>query len=188
MLRDLLARLELPAVMARHDPSVVRAAYSAVNASVALAVMAVLAHVSHAPFLFPSLGATAFVIFYTPTARVASPRNTVCGHLIGVLAGYLALTLTGLRHTRPDVDDVTGPRIAAAAIALGVTCAVMALLGVANPAAASTALIVATGLLRTPAQLVTVLAAVVLLVAQGLLVNRLAGLDYPWWRAPPGAA
>ena len=32
------------------------------------------------PLLFPSLGARAFLIFETPMALVASPRNTVIGH------------------------------------------------------------------------------------------------------------
>jgi CBS-domain-containing membrane protein len=180
--RNVLARLELAAVMDRHDPSVVRAVYSAVNAGLSLAVMAALAHFSHAPFLFPSLGPTAFLLFYTPTAPTASPRNTVYGHLVGVLAGYLSLTLTGLRDAAPDLNEISWARLWACAIALGLTCGLMPLLGVAHPPAAATTLIVALGLLRTPLQLTVVMIAVVLLVAQGLAVNRLAGIAYPWWR------
>lgn len=183
----MLARFELDAVMERHDPSVVRAFYSALNAGLSLAVMAALAHFSHAPFLFPSLGPTAFLLFYTPTARTASPRNTVYGHLVGVLAGYLALTLTGLRDASPDLDQISWARLWACAIALGLTCGLMPLFGVAHPPAAATTLIVALGLLRTPLQLTVVMVAVALLVAQGLAVNRLAGIAYPWWRPPmPG--
>ncbi|GAA0654337.1 hypothetical protein GCM10010193_00570 [Kitasatospora atroaurantiaca] len=65
----------------------------------------------------------------------------------------------------------------------------MPLLGVAHPPAGATTLIVAMGLLRTPGQLAVIMLAVVLLVVQGLLVNRLAGIPYPLWRplpAPPG--
>ncbi|WP_371483206.1 HPP family protein [Kitasatospora sp. NBC_00315] len=186
MIRRYLERLELSAVLERYDPSLVRAGYSAVNAGLSLAVMAAVAHFSHAPFLFPSLGPTAFLLFYTPTVPAASPRNTVYGHLIGVLAGYLALTLTGLRDTPPDLTDITWARLWASAVALGLTCGLMPLLGVAHPPAAATTLIVALGLLRTPLQLTVVMIAVVLLAAQGLLVNRLAGVPYPWWRpAPP---
>jgi len=181
----LVARLRLPALMERHDPSGVKAVYSAVNAFISLAVMALIAHLTHAPFLFPSLGPTAFLLFYTPLVPAASPRSTVCGHLIGVLAGYLALTLTGLRDTPPDLTDITWSRLAAAAIALGLTCGLMPLLGVAHPPAGATTLIVAMGLLRTPAQLAVIMLAVVLLVVQGLLVNRLAGVPYPLWRPLP---
>lgn len=151
MIRRYLERLELSAVLERYDPSLVRAGYSAVNAGLSLAVMAAVAHFSHAPFLFPSLGPTAFLLFYTPTVPAASPRNTVYGHLIGVLAGYLALTLTGLRDTPPDLTDITWARLWASAVALGLTCGLMPLLGVAHPPAAATTLIVALGLLRTPA-------------------------------------
>ncbi|MFC9330075.1 HPP family protein [Kitasatospora sp. NPDC057015] len=188
MIRRLLARLELASVLERHDPSLVLASYSAVNAGISLAVMAALAHFSHAPFLFPSLGPTAFLLFYTPTVPSASPRNSVYGHLIGVLAGYFALTVTGLRDTPPDLTDITWARLWASAVALGLTCGLMPLFGVAHPPAAATTLIVALGLLRTPLQLTVVMIAVVLLVAQGLLVNRLAGVAYPWWRPPPPAA
>jgi CBS domain-containing membrane protein len=52
--------------------------------------MSALALVTHWPFIFPSLGTTAFLFFYTPTAPSASPRNTLVGHTIGVLAGYYA--------------------------------------------------------------------------------------------------
>ncbi|WP_431684069.1 HPP family protein [Kitasatospora sp. KL5] len=66
---------------------------------------------------------------------------------------------------------------------MGLTCGLMPLLGTAHPPTAATTLIVAMGLLRTPAQLAVVMLAVVLLVLQGLAVNRLAGLPYPLWRA-----
>jgi CBS domain-containing membrane protein len=42
------------------------------------------------------------------------------------------------------------------------------------------------GILREPEQLAVLMLAVVLLAAQGLAVNRLAGIDYPLW-APPKA-
>ncbi|MFD0262947.1 HPP family protein [Kitasatospora indigofera] len=188
MIRRFLARFELSAVMERHDPSLVLASYSAVNAGISLAVMAALAHFSNAPFLFPSLGPTAFLLFYTPTLPSASPRNTVYGHLIGVLSGYFALAVTGLLDTPPNLNDITWARLGASAVALGLTCGLMPLFGVAHPPAAATTLIVALGLLRTPLQLTVVMIAVVLLAAQGLLVNRLAGIPYPWWRPAPPAA
>ena len=57
------------------------------------------------PFIFPSLGPTAFLLFYTPTLPAASPRNTLCGHAIGAAAGYLALVLFGLTDRGAGTRD-----------------------------------------------------------------------------------
>ena len=48
-------------------------------------------------------------------------------------------------------------------------------------------MIVSLGILREPWQLGVLLIAVVLLVAQGFVINRLAGIDYPMWSAKPPA-
>jgi predicted short-subunit dehydrogenase-like oxidoreductase (DUF2520 family) len=48
------------------------------------------------PFLFPSLGPTAFLFFEQPMAEMSSPRNTLIGHLVAVLAGALSLAVFGL--------------------------------------------------------------------------------------------
>ena len=50
------------------------------------------------------LGPTAFLFFYTPTTASAAPRNTVFGHLIGALAGYLSLVLFALTEAAPAFE------------------------------------------------------------------------------------
>jgi CBS domain-containing membrane protein len=40
---------------------------------------------------------------------------------------------------------------------------------------------VSLGILKTPAQLTVLMIAVVLMVVQGMVINRLAGIDYPTW-------
>ena len=47
--------------------------------------------------------------------------------------------------------------------------------------AGATTLIAALGLLRTPGQLTVLMIAVVLMILQGIVINRLAGLPYPLW-------
>ena len=42
------------------------------------------------------LSAPGVLFFYTPTASAASPRNTIIGHAVGAIAGYLSLEVTGL--------------------------------------------------------------------------------------------
>ena len=50
---------------------------------------------------------------------------------------------------------------------------------VPHPPAGATTLIVSLGILREPEQLAVLMAAVVLLVVQGFVINRLAGIAYP---------
>jgi CBS-domain-containing membrane protein len=58
-----------------------------------------------------------------------------------------------------------------------------------HPPAGATTLIVSLGILREPEQLAVLMLAVVLLVVQGFVINRLAGIPYPVWRPapPPGS-
>jgi CBS-domain-containing membrane protein len=61
----------------------------------------------------------------------------------------------------------------------------MVLARVPHPPAGATTLIVSLGILREPDQLVILMVAVVLLVVQGFLINRLAGIPYPVWSPRP---
>lgn len=178
----LARRLRFTALERRYSSVTVLGAFSLVNGFVSIALMAAAAAVTGQPFLFPSLGPTAFLLFYTPLAPAASPRNTVAGHLVGVLAGYAALAAFGLLHAGPAGSHVTGSRVGAAALSLGLTAGFMAWLRIPHPPAGATTLIVSLGLLTEPAQLAVLMLAVVLLVGQGLLINRFAGIDYPLWR------
>lgn len=142
--------------------------------------MSVAAVLTRQPLIFPSLGPTAFLLFYKPSAKTASPRATIGGHFIGMAAGYLALVVFGLTSARPALStDVTWPRVGAAAVSLGLTAAAMIWFGLEHPPAGATTLIVSLGILTRPVQLALLMLAVVLLVLQALLILRLAGIDYP---------
>lgn len=136
------------------------------------------------PLVFPSLGATAFLCFETPLAEVASPRNTLIGHAVGVGAGYLGLVAFGLTDD-PSVlvEGVAGARIGAVALALGVTGLVLRLLRAAHPPAGATTIIVSAGLLQTGHELLAIGAGVVLLCVAAYAVNRALGVPAPRWRA-----
>lgn len=181
----LAERFRLPALVARHSSVAVIGAFAAINGLISIGLMAAAAVATGSPLLFPSLGPTAFLLFYSPLTPAASPRNTFGGHLIGAVAGYLSLALFGLLDA-PFVAGaaLTSGRIGAAALSLGLTSGAMVWLKVPHPPAGATTLIVALGILREPWQLAVLMLAVVLLVVQGFLINRLAGLPYPRWRAP----
>ncbi len=177
----LATRFKLRRLQRHHDDRLVLGLYLFINSGIAIAILAALAALTDLPFVFPSLGPTAFMLFYAAMSTQASPRNVFCGHLIGVVAGFLALALFGLTNVGANLEDVTWPRVGAVAVALCLTLSVMVWWGVPHAPAGATTLIVALGLMRTPWQLFILMVAVVLMIAQGLAINRLAGLPVPWW-------
>jgi len=178
----LAKRMRLPALVKRHDSTFILGLFALVNGVIAIGIMAFVAEVTGQPFIFPSLGPTAFLLFYTPMVAAASPRNTVCGHAIGAAAGYLALVVFGLTDAAPALaTSVTGARVGAAALSLGLTSGIMVWARVPHPPAGATTLIVSLGILREPKQLVVLMVAVALLTVQGFIINHMAGIPYPAW-------
>ena len=179
----LLRRLQLTHLLRHHNSVLILALFGFVNGCLSIAVMAVAALLTRAPFIFPSLGPTAFLFFYTPTAPAASPRNTVLGHFIGATMGWASLALCGLTGEGPALGaGLTWPRVGAAALSLGLTSGAMVLVRAPHPPAGATTLIVSLGLLTHVWQLGVLMLAVILLTAQAFVINRLAGIPYPtWW-------
>lgn len=182
----LARRVRVTSLMERHSSTLILGLFAFVNGVVAIGLMAAAAVVTDAPFIFPSLGPTAFLLFYTPLLPAACPRNTLGGHAIGAAAGYFALVVFGLTHHGPAlVEGVAWARVGAAALSLGLTSGAMVWARVPHPPAGATTLIVSLGILREPWQLGVLMMAVVLLVAQGFVINRLAGIPYPLWSPRP---
>src|SRR5438874_392999 len=161
------------------------AVYTGVGSLLAIGLSGLWAWIVKEPLLFPSLGATAFLIFETPMAEVGSPRNTIVGHTVGVLAGALSLAIFGLLHA-PSVyvAGITVGRVCAIALSVALTGGVLRVLRAAHPPAGATTIIVASGLLHTPRQMLDVLVGVLLLTIAGWLLNRGLGVPAPVWAAP----
>jgi|SRR5215472_2951672 len=177
-------RLRPDWLLLHFPPRLVRSTYVFVNGFVTIALLALLALVSHNPFVFPSLGPTAYLLFFAPLGKTSSPRNTIIGHAIGLICGYGAFVITGVGAMPFGVHPgIFWPRILASALSLSVTGAFMVLLDVSHPPACATTLIVSLGIISKPRELLIIEVAVFLLVAQALVINRLAGLPYPLWRA-----
>ncbi len=136
-------------------------------------VPGILAWLSGFPFIFPSLGPTAYVLATAPKARTNSPHRVVGGHAIGVAAGLFAFGLVG-----PPVA-VTGPLApgsdaafalaASGVLATALTALAMLATDLVHPPACATTLIVGLGLLSTRAQALGIVVAVLVLV----VVHRL---------------
>jgi len=178
-------KLRLDWLLLHFPPRLVRSLYVFVNGFVTIGLLAVLALVSRNPFVFPSLGPTAYLLFFTPLGRTSSPRNTIIGHVIGLVCGYAAFAVTGAGALPfGEHPGIFWPRVLAAALSLSATGAFMVLLDVSHPPAGATTLIVSLGIISKPSELAIIEVAVFLLVAQALAINRLAGLPYPLWSAP----
>lgn len=181
---SLLRRFRLDWLLQHFPERLVRSIYVFVNGFITIAVLALLALVSRNPFVFPSLGPTAYLLFFSPLGKTSSPRNTILGHAVGLVCGYGAFVLTGAGALPFGVHQgIFWPRILAAALSLSSTGALMVLFDVSHPPAGATTLIVSLGIISKPIELVIIEVAVFLLVAQALAINRLAGLRYPWWNA-----
>jgi CBS domain-containing membrane protein len=178
----LMERLRLARWLRRFPPRLVWAAFVFINGFIAVGLLATLALVFHIPFVFPSVGPTAFLLYFMSSAPTASPRNTLFGHAIGIGCGYAALWLTNLEHAPSAVlEELNWARVLAAALSLAATGALMILFRVVHPPAGATTLIVSLGIITAPLHLLAIEIAVAVMALQALAVNRLAGMDYPLW-------
>ena len=152
--------------------------YCIVNGFISIGIMAGIAMWSKNPFVFPSLGPTAFL--FSPKLPASSPRNTFLGHSLGIFSGWFSLVIFGLLDA-PSILEVglVWQRVLAAGLSLGLTCALMALFKCPHPPAGATTLIVSLGLITSYFGFFCMILAVILLNIQAFIINRTAGIDYP---------
>jgi CBS-domain-containing membrane protein len=128
------------------------------------------------PFLFPSLGPSAYLLATAPAAPTSRPRSVIGGHAIGVVAGLLTyhLLAAGLVVTDPgSAMSVAQLRLGASAVvSVGLTTTGMVATGYRHAPACATTLIVGLGLLPSPVDGGIILVAVALLVASQSLITR----------------
>jgi CBS-domain-containing membrane protein len=182
VVRSLFERLRISHLLGRFPERPVWALFMFVNGFITIALLAGVAMLTKTPFIFPSLGPTAFLFFFTPTLPTASPRHTLLGHAIGIACGYGALLVTGLEDAPPAITaGVDLARVLAAALSLASTGALMILFKAAHPPAGATTLIISLGIVTAPFNLLVIEIAVALMVVQAIVINRAAGIDYPLW-------
>lgn len=139
-------------------------------------IVALVGWIAHQPWVFASLGPTAFEMIETPKRPSARPYNVIVGNAIAILAAFSALLLTHAWEA-PSVSSggVPLPRVWAAVLAAVLTVFGTLLLRATQPAALSTALLIALGILQTWRDGVIVMAAVLLMTLAGEPLRR--------WRA-----
>ena len=145
---------------------------AAVWAGIVIAFAGALAWFTRQPFIFPSLGATAYLCATAPHSHGATPKAVFVSHLMAAVMGYSVLRVLGLAdHAPAAIEGVTGQRIAAVSLAVALTVASTSMLKSLHPPAGATALIVTLGILSSTHQL-TVLLASILMFTVGLMVMR----------------
>ena len=180
----LFERLGLGRFTRTMRPPALWAAYVCVNGFISVGLLALLAFFTQVPFVFPSLGPTAYEVFFRPRSQASTPHNALIGHLIGIVCGYAAFRLLHVPAGISVESAVFGWRAAvAAALSVGATAGLMILLNASHPPAGATTLIVALGIITKPAYLAVIELAVLLLIVQAFCVNRFAGLPYPVWKS-----
>lgn len=119
------------------------------------------------PWLLPSLGPTIALQAASPELPSAQPQHVLAGHAIGLVAGFLAVYLTGA-HADPSATGanvLTLTRVAAAALAVGLAMTGEMLTKFSHPPAQATTLLIALGAVEPTIKGAFIVACGVLLVA-----------------------
>lgn len=131
-------------------------------------VLGVLAWGSGQPFIFPSLGPTAFVLAFDRQIDRTEGRRIIGSHLIGGIAGLIAWSIiaSGVSIVAtPPPFSVAGFRLAASAtVSIVLTSWAMIVTDSIHPPACATTLIVSLGLLSTLLRVSIIVGSVTILV------------------------
>jgi CBS-domain-containing membrane protein len=141
-----------------------------------IVTIGLLAILFNQPWLFASLGPTAYLIAHSPKQPAAAFYNAVVGHLIAVASGFLVVALIGADDA-PSLfvtHHLVGIRVLASAVALGLAIAGELLLRASHPPAAATVLLITLGGFSVSVHsAVTIMVGVVLLALLGEPLRRL---------------
>jgi len=186
--RGLALRLGMPRLLGHRSERLIWSLFTFFNSFLTITILAGLAMIARAPFVFPSLGPTAFLFFFVPRSPAATPRHAMYGHAIGLICGYVSLLIFGLVHEPSAMNGAVDlRRVLAAALSLSLTGALMIAFKAVHPPAGATTLIVSLGIVTAVLHLIIIEAAVALLTLQAILINRHAGIDYPLWALREGS-
>ncbi|WP_121821647.1 HPP family protein [Halostella salina] len=146
-----------------------RNAVTGAYAGVLIATLGGVAWATGEPFVFPSLGPSAFLLAKARRGATVAPRRVIGGHAVGVVAGLGAYHVvdpgTVLSGSIQPFSASAGGLVAAATLAVSLTSLGMLATDTSHPPACATTLIVALGILPTVEAGATIVVAVTALVA-----------------------
>ena len=132
------------------------------------------------PWLFTSLGPTAYEIIEKPKQQSSKPWSVIVGHYVAIGCGFAAVAAAG-DWNAPAVNahsQVAVARLWAAALSVVLTVVFNLLLKAGQPAAMATTLLISLGTMQTAyaALWVAVGVAIVALAGEPLRLLRLRGI------------
>lgn len=121
--------------------------WTPIAASFLILVVGLVGLAARQPWLFPSLGSTAFLLVENPQLPSARFYNLIVGHLVGLGAGFLAVTLLGAGDAPAvlSTNELTPIRVWASVLAVVLNMLGVLLLKASHPPSAATTLLVALG-------------------------------------------
>jgi CBS domain-containing membrane protein len=177
------ARLSVPSLLASDDERRVVSRVAAINGAVAILVISLFAWLTDLPLVFPVLGPSAFILFSQPFSAAAAPRSVVIGHFVALATGVGCWQLVSVVYGRPvSLEDAQWPTFVSAALALAVTSLLLVRLSCPHAPACATAMLIALGAATDFRELLALATAVVVLAAQAVCINKIAGLGVSAWR------
>ena len=161
-----------------------KALFCLVHGMLAVVTAGILSLATGTPILFPAYGATAFILMMMPGGLPAAPRSVIVAHFIGATVGWASARVCNIDFAQATLLHGGGwQHVAAAAIALGVTSALMLLARAPHPPAGATTLIFALGQLTPWYDIAIVTGSVAILCLQMGVAYRLSKVPYPLWSA-----
>lgn len=145
-------------------------------------IVSLAAWLSRQPLIFASLGPTAYEQIETPRQPSARPYNVIVGHLIAILAGFIALYCTRAWMA----PEVTAGSVALSRVEAAVLSSVLTVLGTLaaraqQPAAIATTLLISLGVMQSWQDALLMMAAVLLMTLCGEPMRRWRALEIMNW-------
>lgn len=162
--------------MAKHGDKQVKIPdfmYAAAGAAFVIMSVGLIGLLIGRPWLFSSLGPTAFQLAEYPEQKSSRLYNVVAGHLSALAMGFAAVAIMHSWNA-PKVmstHDLTAARVWTAVIAIALTYGLIVALHASHPPAGSTALLVALGAFSTWSDAKVIIEAVLIVAVLGEVVR-----------------
>ncbi len=161
----------------------------ALNVTVAMGIVGILAVLFNMPLIFPSLGATAYLLFAHTHEHQGQMKNAFFSHLFAAVIGLAMFKIVivdfGNQHAISALEIILNEKsfsvsilwwyVVSSALSIGFTQLIMVFTGTEHSPAGSTTLIFSLGLFQHIWEVGVLMLGVLLLLICSEILNRLAG-------------